>query len=225
MLRRILGLASLAILAGSLTWADSWNKKTVLRVNETIQVPGAVLQPGVYVFKLLDSLADRHIVCIMNENENEVITTILAIPNYRLEPTDKSQFRFWETPAGNPRALRAWFYPGDNFGQEFAYPQGMSAKIAQVNEAPVPTTEATKETELAQAPVNLTDKMGIEKPFEAKLYPPPALEPAAEPAPAPAPVQQQADRPAMPMTASPMPVIALAGFLFTAAGFALRRFR
>src|SRR5258708_24527717 len=85
---------------------------------------------GTYVFKLADSLSDRHIVQIFNADETQIIATILAIPNYRLKPTGKSDFRFWETPAGNPRAMRAWFYPGDNFGQEFAYPKMTSIEIA-----------------------------------------------------------------------------------------------
>src|SRR5947199_2828780 len=95
--------------------ADVWNKKTILTVNQAIQVPNKVLEPGQYVFKLADSQSDRHIVQIFNGDESHIITTILAIPNYRLQPTGKSQFTFWETPAGEPRALRAWFYPGDNF--------------------------------------------------------------------------------------------------------------
>ena len=82
--------------------ADQWNKKTVLSVKETIQLPNTVLQPGTYVFKLADSLSDRHIVQIFNADETKVIATILAIPNYRLKPTGKSLFRFWETPAGAP---------------------------------------------------------------------------------------------------------------------------
>jgi hypothetical protein len=57
-----------------------------------------------------------------------VVTTILAIPNYRLQVTDKTVFQYWEVPAGQPRALRAWFYPGDNFGQEFAYPKQKSKR-------------------------------------------------------------------------------------------------
>ena len=67
--------------------ADQWNKKTVLTVKETIQLPNTVLQPGTYVFKLADSLSDRHIVQIFNADETKVIATILAIPNYRLKPT------------------------------------------------------------------------------------------------------------------------------------------
>jgi hypothetical protein len=62
-----------------------------------------------------------------------LFTTILAIPNYRLQPTGKTVFTFWETPPGQPKALRAWFYPGDNFGQEFAYPKSAAVQIAAVS--------------------------------------------------------------------------------------------
>src|SRR5207248_4437648 len=137
--------------------ADQWNKKTVLTVKETIQLPNTVLQPGTYVFKLADSLSDRHIVQIFNSDETKVIATILAIPNYRLKPTDKSVFRFWETPAGNPKAMRAWFYPGDNFGQEFAYPKMKSIEIAKITRTPVPAVLVEKEVvdieELKTAPI------------------------------------------------------------------------
>ena len=56
------GVAMLGASLAPLLHADQWNKKTVLTVKETIQLPHAVLQPGTYVFKLADSLSDRHIV-------------------------------------------------------------------------------------------------------------------------------------------------------------------
>ena len=87
MLKKALTLVALVSMFALLGWADAWDKKTILTVKEPIQVPGAVLQPGTYVMKLVDSLAYRHIVRIMNEREDEVITTSLAIPNYRLRPT------------------------------------------------------------------------------------------------------------------------------------------
>jgi hypothetical protein len=99
-----------ALLVPSLL-ADEWNKKTILTIGEPIQVPGATLQPGKYVMKLLDSQTDRHAVQIFNGDENHIIATILAIPNYRLQPTGKTEFSFWETPPGQPKALRAWL-PG-----------------------------------------------------------------------------------------------------------------
>jgi len=150
--------------------ADQWNKKTYLTVNEPIQVPGQVLQPGRYVMKLMDSPANRHIVQVFNEREDHLYTTILAIPNYRLQPTGETEFQWWETPAGQPKAMRAWFYPGDNFGQEFAYPKTEAVAIAAATNASVPTTYATTETELTTARVGTIDRSGTEMELDRQTY-------------------------------------------------------
>ena len=72
--------------------ADQFNKKTIFTFSAPIEIPGSsgpmVLPAGTYVFKLLDSLSNRHIVQVFNKDENHVYATILAIPNYRLEPTE-----------------------------------------------------------------------------------------------------------------------------------------
>jgi hypothetical protein len=203
--------------------ADEWNKKTILTVGEAIQVPGATLQPGKYVIKLMDSQTNRHIVQIFNGDESHIITTILAIPNYRLQLTGKTQFSFWETPPGQPKALRAWFYPGDNFGQEFAYPKMQAVTIAAYTKTSVPTTAAENESQFASAAVTETTQQGEEQPL-AQEYTAPAAQsaPATEmaqnttpdttPAAAPAPVSDEANR-SLPKTASSYPLIALAGLL------------
>jgi LPXTG-motif cell wall-anchored protein len=119
--------------------ADDFDKKTDLTVHETIMVPGKTLPPGKYVMKLLNATGNRHVVQIFNEDQTELQTTILAIPNYQVERKSDTVLTFWETPAGLPRALRAWFYPGDNFGQEFAYPKEEAERIARANsDAKVP---------------------------------------------------------------------------------------
>ncbi len=189
--------------------ADEWNKKTILTVNESIQVPNKVLPPGKYVIKLLDSPSDRHIVQIFNADETHLETTILAIPNYRLEPTGKTVFSFWETPPGQPKAMRAWFYPGDNFGQEFAYPKSTAVQIAAVAHASVPTTEVQQQSEMATAPVTSVNEQGKETPMERQVAQAPAPAPAPEAAPAPAPEPA----PELPKTASPYPLVGLAGLL------------
>ncbi len=207
--------------------ADEWNKRTILTVNEPIQVPNKVLPPGKYVMKLMDSPSDRHIVQIFNGDETHILATILAIPNYRLEPTGKTQFQFWETPPGQPKALRAWFYPGDNFGQEFAYPKTEATKIASYAKAEVPTTYAQSEADLTTAKVGTVNEQGTEQEM-AKSTPPPAPTPAPEPAPAPEP---QATMPAatpaptpaeLPHTASPFPLVGLVG-LISLAGYGVLR--
>jgi hypothetical protein len=205
--------------------ADEWNKKTILTVNEAIQVPNKVLPPGKYVIRLLDSPSDRHIVQIFNADETHLETTILAIPNYRLEPTGKTVFSFWETPPGQPKAMRAWFYPGDNFGQEFAYPKSTAVQIAAAAHASVPTTEIVAQNEMATAPVASINEEGKETPMEAQpqvAQSTPAPAPEAAPAPAPEPTPAPAE---LPKTASPYPLVGLAGLLSLGVFFVLRTVR
>lgn len=136
------------LVAGFLTSAkaDVWNKKTVITFQEPVEVPGAVLEPGQYVMKLVDSSSNRHIVQFMNANENHVYSTVLAIPNSRPDPADNTVLSFYEMPAGKPQALRAWFYPGDTIGQEFAYPKERATQIARVTDFAVPTLPSESET-------------------------------------------------------------------------------
>jgi len=223
MTRFVVAMASVGMLGVALSpsaRADEWNKKTTMTVNEPIQVPNKVLPAGTYVIKLLDSPSDRHIVQIFSADELHLLTTILAIPNYRLQPTGKTVFSFWETPPGQPKALRAWFYPGDNFGQEFAYPKSAAVQIAAVSHQTVPTTEAIQATELPAAEVTQTQP---EPQQEARNVPPPAPQEAASaPAPeaTPSAVPQE-----LPKTASPYPLIGLAGLLSLGLFAMLRAFR
>src|SRR5579859_8164413 len=132
--RAVLAGLALSLLVGLFlnpVRADQWNKKTILTFSQPIEVPGKVLPAGTYTFKLLDSMSYRHIVQIWNEDGTELITTILAIPNYRLEPTGETVMNFHERPGICPVALRAWFYPGDNFGHEFVYPKERAAELAE----------------------------------------------------------------------------------------------
>ena len=101
--------------------ADESNKRTTVTVNEPIQVPGKVLPAGTYVFKLLDS-NDPTLVAIYNADEKHLITIVHGISDYRTETPDKTIFQLEERPSGQPEALKAWFYQGDNFGVEFVYP-------------------------------------------------------------------------------------------------------
>lgn len=119
--------------------ADTWNQKTRITINETIEVPGATLTPGTYVVKLVDSQSSRHIVRIMNANETKAITTILAIPDQREHATSDSQFTFYEMPIGNHPALRSWFYPGRLIGQQFVYPKKRAMEIANASGMYVPS--------------------------------------------------------------------------------------
>ena len=88
-----------------------------------VAVPGQVLQSGSYVFKLAESQSDRHIVQIFTEDERQLITTVLAIPASRLEPTGETVITFQERPNGSPEAIGRWFFAGDLNGVGFVYPE------------------------------------------------------------------------------------------------------
>lgn len=115
-------LSSLALIAASLpvVRASEWDQKTILTIQQSIQVADQVLPPGTSVFKMLNVPPDRHLVQVFNADETKLVTATMTIPNYRLKQTGKGRFLFWETPPGQPKALRAWFYPGDLIGHEFA---------------------------------------------------------------------------------------------------------
>ncbi len=101
--------------------ADQWNKKTIVTFNDAVEIPGQVLPAGTYVFRLADSISNRHIVQIWNADEDQVLATIMTIPNTRFETPDDSLFQFDERPGDSPQALKVWFYPGNNTGEEFIY--------------------------------------------------------------------------------------------------------
>jgi len=122
--------------------ADGWNKKTIVTFSQAVEVPGKILPAGTYTFKLLDSPSDRNIVQIFNADGSQIITTILAINNYRLQPTGETVMKFSERPGDSPEALRAWFYPGDEFGQEFVYPKVRAVQLAQTTQVIVPAVAA-----------------------------------------------------------------------------------
>ncbi len=193
-----------------LALADQWNKKTIVTINQPMEVPGNLTLPaGKYVFKLQDSASVRHIVQIWNEDETHLFTTILAIPNYRLTPTGETVIGFHERPGTQPQALRAWFYPGDNFGQEFAYPKTRALQLAEASNATVPaeTAEPTAENLESVPLVAVTPSQKEEPIAEAVQTTPPAV---------------VAEATELPKTASPVPLVGLLGFVSLSLAFGLR---
>src|SRR5689334_24426233 len=139
----LVGSMLIGALVAPIAQADDWNRKTVITFSGPVEIPGVhltgwgVLPAGTYVFKILDSQSDRHIVQIFSKDELTVYATILAIPNFRLKATDKTVMTFRERPAGQPEALRAWFYPGRNWGEEFVYPKAKAMILAKETNTPV----------------------------------------------------------------------------------------
>ena len=223
------GLALMGVVFSPSAKADEWNRKTTMTFSQPIEIPGVhlkgwgVLPAGTYVFKILDSLSDRHIVQIFNADETQIYATILAIPNYRLTATGKTVVTFRERPEGQPEALRAWFYPGRNWGEEFVYPKAKAMEIAKTTNTPVlftavdipvevvepiKTADEPVVVQMKQAPVMAVQPTGEEVELAQVITPPPA---------APVLVAQN-----LPKTASPLPLMGLLGFLSLGGAWTLR---
>jgi len=225
-LSRVLGIAFcvgvICMMFSSSAFAQSYNKKTTVTFSAPVEIPGVdaqVLPAGTYVFKLLDSQSDRHIVQIFNADETHVYSTILAIPNYRLKATDKTVMTFAERAAGDPQAIRAWFYPGDNSGQEFVYPKRRAVVLAKAAKVPVlfiPDEIAPNYIEPIATPVDPAAIALKEAPIRA-------IQPTGETVEItevilPPPVQTAG----LPKTASELPLLAMIGFLIVSLSFSIR---
>lgn len=162
--------------------ADAWNKTTTITVNEPLRLPMIVLQPGTYELRLVEDDAYRHVIQV-SDKTGRVLTTFLAVPNYRLKATGKTEFQYWEVPAGQAKALRAWFYPGDNFGHEFVYPKGDTAQLSADASTKIPTTTAQSNEELRTAPLENVDESAKPEEPASNSVETPAQTAAAEPAP------------------------------------------
>jgi len=214
------GLTLLAAMAPHVL-ADQWDQRTIFTFSGPVEIPGQVLEAGTYVFKLADSTSNRNIVQVFSKNEKHLYGTFLAIPDARLQPAGKPIITFDETPVGSPEAVRAWFYPGENYGHQFVYPKPKAVALAKANNTPVPSMPAefaantTKPAASVKAPQVVAMShapLKAQKPNEEEVEIAEVFV-AADPGQLPA---------TLPTTGSPVPLIGLIGLLSLSAALGLR---
>jgi hypothetical protein len=189
------------------------SKRTVVTFKEPVEIPGQVLPAGKYTVELMENMVNRNVVQFFNGDRTHLVATVLAINNYRMEPTDESVMTFAERPANAPSALKAWFYPGNRWGQEFVYPKERAVQLAQVTNEPIPAVESVPATveELKTEPII------VETPQQTEVA-------VAEFPPFMPHETGNLTEPPLPQTASPVPMIAVLGIAAVGVGFMLRRF-
>jgi hypothetical protein len=232
----LLGIALLAAAFAPRVAADDYDHLTTVTFSGPVEIPPVyvtgmrVLPAGTYVFKLVNSSNDRHIVQIFNKDQTKIYATILAIANYRLTPKDKTVITFNEGIAGKPEAIRAWFAPGANWGEEFVYPKDKAVELAQITKAPVlalvvPVTAEVAQPEapevvaqLRQLPIVAVQPTGEVVELAQVIQPAPPAAVVAAPE-----VVAAASAPAtLPTTSSSFPLIALCGLLALGGALTLR---
>jgi hypothetical protein len=197
---------------------DKSDKRTIFTFSAPVEIPGGkVLPAGTYTFKLLDTSADRNIVQIFNKDQTTLYATVLAIPDYRRNPTDKALVTFEETKQGGPPAIKEWFYPGESYGQEFVYPKPRAVEIAKNSNQPVPSMSSESASNISQSATSSNDASVVamkDTPLKAEEANGDEVEVAEVFIVHPVLVAE------LPKTASMLPLLWLLGIIFTALGAA-----
>ena len=213
------------------------DQKTIVTFNQPVEIPGRVLEPGTYVFKVLDSLGTRDVVQVLNKNEDHVIATFIAIPATIDKPLEKPLIRFSERASGAPPAIEAWFYPGRTDGHEFVYPHQRAVDLAKANNQKVPSMPDNlksniTDTNQASATEMKNATLTTVTPEDQDVQVEPTVFAIAFITPAESNSEMQTDnahkrvsaRKELPKTATTLPMFALIAALLMAAGLTLSVF-
>jgi hypothetical protein len=117
--------------------ADEYTKQTYLTFSGPVQLPGITLPGGTYMFKLADPETGRRVLQVWDKEGTKLYTTLMTIPDEKMDVSDKPVVLFSERPSGQAQAIKSWFYPDERTGYEFVYPKAQATQIARENHASV----------------------------------------------------------------------------------------
>lgn len=121
--------------------------RTEFTFNQPVELPGVTLPPGTYIFRFVDGTTGRKVMQVQAKDaSNKTYGMFLTINAERPRPSDEAELRFLETPAGQPAAVKTWWYPGNTIGREFIYPKAQARRLAQATNTTVLTTQAENVT-------------------------------------------------------------------------------
>jgi hypothetical protein len=211
------------------------NQITYFTFSAPFELPGGKTLPaGKYVFKIVDSPGNRHIIHVMSEDQTVMHATVMAIPAQRMEAANEPEVRFMEAEAKAAPAIRTWWYPGRTIGHEFIYPKDQARRLAARQSEGVLTVsdEAATEEQMRTAELSRVGPDGREAAVEtANASAPTTAERTAAPSSRAQPMPPErtaprepdttrtaertaagrSERTELPRTASPLPLFALLG--------------
>ena len=213
--------------------AQTFDRVTKLTFSAPVELPGMVLPAGTYTFRLVDSKSDRHVVNVYDADDEKHIHTVYAIPVRRSETSEVTVVTFRETALDAPLPVRFWYYPNDQYGQEFAWPRDRALAIAQATgesvlaidgeeiervEATAVTTPAPVVVATPEVEVEPVEPVVVEPEVEIEPVQPVVVEPVQ-------PVMPVATSGELPDTAGPLPLVGLVGLIALGGAFVTRAYR
>jgi hypothetical protein len=215
--------------------------------SQPVTLPQLTLPAGKYLFRLVDALSNRTIVQIYSADGMKPYGMFMTLPASRPDRPEKPEIRFLETAAEMPPAIASYWYPNETTGWEFVYPRDQAQRLAASAKRAVLTTTQTQPATTEQmrtADLVRVTPTGEQQPVGSASAPvavvgeaqqgevasdAPAIGAASESSRTAArPTQTasaQSSRTRLPATASPTPLVALAGLLALALALVLRGHR
>lgn len=92
-----------------------------VHMKEPVAIPGHVLQPGDYVFRLMESDQYPHIVQVMSADGSTVFGLFQVEPAQRQDYGDHSAVTLTEPDAAGVQSISQWYFPGSRDGYQFIY--------------------------------------------------------------------------------------------------------
>src|ERR1700730_9123020 len=109
--------------------ADEADQSIKITFNQAIEIPGQILPPGTYLFKLADP-NNLDLVRIFNSDGTRLYATLQTTTTERNKLTGDTVVVFAEQPEGKPETLVKWFYPGSPAGHELVYSKQEEQQLA-----------------------------------------------------------------------------------------------
>ena len=142
---RIAGVACAAVtLSASMAAAQAVlpERTTYVTFDAPVAIPGAVLPPGEYMFRLVDTQANRTAVHIFDRERSRIFATLIGMNALRDRMEGDTVITFHEVPADRAPALRHWYFAGERNGVEFAYPRQEAMELARHSRESVLTVDS-----------------------------------------------------------------------------------
>jgi hypothetical protein len=128
------------------------DKAVKLTFNTPIQVPGATLPAGTYLFTEVPN-TNGNLVQIWSADRTKFYTTALTIPDSTTQDVDKPMAMYVKYDPNTPPSLKGVHFPGEDYVRKFVYPKSQAMKLAKANQQSVPSMPDNKAGNMNQ-PVN-----------------------------------------------------------------------
>ena len=111
-----------AAVATAVPW-DPMHRQTALTFNRAVSLPGVTLQPGTYVFEVVNPDSGSNIVRVRREDYRQVYFAGFTHMVERPDSLSGRPLLLGEAIPGKAVPILAWYPLGDRMGRQFIYPR------------------------------------------------------------------------------------------------------